>query len=748
MVGWDRDEQRPIEGKLAVRHEGFVGWQRKPGVQTKLTVALAVRSDEIGRCSIRRAARQVLRASVSEAQQGTDPNVRIGAYKTVEDRMPVMNNDTLAVNTLRVLALDAVAKAKEGHPGGPSGMSPMAFVLWTKIMRYNPRNPRWFNRDRFVLSAGHASMLLYGALHLTGYDLPLKQLQSFRQWDSMTPGHPEYGHAPGVETTTGPLGQGFATAVGMALAEAHLAARYNTPGQTVVDHFTYGICSDGDLQEGISHEAASFAGHLGLGKLIFLYDDNKIQLDGPTEWACSEDITRRFEAYGWQVLEVADGDHDLSGIEAAIRAAQAEANKPSLIRVKTTIGYGLPKQGTAEVHGKAPSLDDVIAAKHKLEHPNLEPFWISPDGAKPWREAGERGAALEANWNATLAAYRSSNPELGLELDSIVFGVTPAIAPEVWPVFDTSKPARTRNASQAVLNAIAPHVPALLGGSADLSSSNMTTIKSSGAMKCGDLAQRNINFGVREFAMAAIGNGMALSGLRPYVATFFTFSDYMKNAIRLAALMRIPTIFVFSHDSIGVGTDGPTHQPIEHLAALRAIPNFSLIRPSDANETAFAWKLALERTDGPTALVLTRQDIPTLAPNPDAARGGYVLSDSDGTPEVILIGTGSEVQLALGAQTPLLERGVKSRVVALPSWDVFARQPAEYRESVLPSGVRARVAIEAGSSLGWERFVGLDGRTVTIDRYGASAPDAVVFEKLGFTVDNVVKTALELLGRA
>ena len=671
--------------------------------------------------------------------------------------MPVMNpemsNDTLAVNTLRVLAFDAVAKAKEGHPGGPSGMSPMAYVLWTKIMRYNPRNPKWFNRDRFVLSAGHASMLLYGALHLTGYDLPLEQLKSFRQWDSMTPGHPEYGHAPGVETTTGPLGQGFATAVGMALAEAHLAARYNTPGHTVVDHFTYGICSDGDLQEGISHEAASFAGHLGLGKLIFLYDDNKVQLDGPTEWAFSEDITKRFEAYGWQVLEVADGDHDLAGIEAAIRAAQAEVGKPSLIRVKTTIGYGLPKQGTADVHGKAPSLDEVIAAKQKLEYPapgaiNTEPFWISLDGAKPWREAGSRGAALEVEWNAKLTAYQMTNEQLGLELGGIISGMTPAIAPEVWPVFDTAKPARTRNASQAVLNAIAPHVPELLGGSADLSSSNMTTMKSSGAMKRGDLAQRNINFGVREFAMAAIGNGMALSGLRPYVATFFTFSDYMKNAIRLAALMHIPTIFVFTHDSIGVGTDGPTHQPVEHLAGLRAMPNLSLIRPSDANETALAWKLALERTDGPTALVLTRQDIPTLAPNPNATRGGYILSDSDGTPDVILIGTGSEVQLALGAQKTLLEQGVKARVVALPSWDIFAKQPAEYRESVLPSSIRARVAIEAGSSLGWERFVGLDGKTVTIDRYGASAPDAVVFEKLGFTVENVVKTALEMLGKA
>jgi transketolase len=662
--------------------------------------------------------------------------------------MPDMNTDTLAVNTLRVLAFDAVARAKEGHPGGPSGMSPMAYVLWTKIMRYNPRNPRWFNRDRFVLSAGHASMLLYGALHLTGYDLPLEQLQSFRQWDSMTPGHPEYGHAPGVETTTGPLGQGFATAVGIALAEAHLAARYNILGHTVVDHFTYGICSDGDLQEGISHEAASFAGHLGLGKLIFLYDDNNVQLDGPTEWAFSDDVTRRFESYGWQVLEVKDGDHNLSDIEAAIRAAQTEVSKPSLIRVKTTIGYGLPKQGTADVHGKAPSLDEVIAAKQKLEYPNLEPFWISPDGAKPWREAGRRGVALEAEWNAKLGAYQMAENALGIELGGIISGLRPTVAPDVWPVFDTAKPVRTRNASQTVINAVAPVVPELLGGSADLSSSNMTVFKGSGAMTREDMSGRNINFGVREFAMAAIGNGLALSGLRPYVATFFTFSDYMKNAIRLAALMHIPTVFVFTHDSIGVGTDGPTHQPIEHLAALRAMPNLSLIRPSDANETALAWKLALERTDGPTALVLTRQDIPTLAPNPNAARGGYVLSDSHGTPDVILIGTGSEVQLALGAQTTLLEQGMKSRVVALPSWDIFARQPAEYRESVLPSSIRARVAIEAGSSLGWERFVGLDGKTITIDRFGASAPDAIVFEKLGFTVDNVVKTALEVVRRA
>jgi transketolase len=663
--------------------------------------------------------------------------------------MPLMPNsqDFLAINTLRALALDSIATAKEGHPGGPLGMAPMAYVLWSKFLRFNPMNPHWSNRDRFVLSAGHASMLLYGALHLSGFDLSLEDLKHFRAWGSRTPGHPEFGHAPGVETTTGPLGQGFANAVGMALAEAHLAARYNQPGHAVVDHFTYGICSDGDLQEGISHEAASFAGHLGLGKLVMLYDDNHIQLDGPTEWAFSENIPQRFEAYGWHVQTVANGDTDLDGIEAAIHAAQLETGKPSLICVKTTIGYGMPKQGTADVHGKAPSFEDVVSTKAKLEYPSSEPFFVAPDGVKPWADAGARGATLETSWQSAFEAYKKQFPELAAELTGVLEGKLPVNAFSGLPNYDPyGKPVRTRNANGDCINALAPNIPALMGGSADLSGSNMTIFKGSGAIKPHDFAGRNVHFGVREHAMAAIGNGLVLSGLRPYVATFFTFSDYMKNSIRLAALMGIPTIFVFTHDSIGVGTDGPTHQPIEHLAGLRAIPNLCVLRPADANESATAWKLALERTDGPTALIFTRQDVPVLTSNPEGVgHGAYIMADSEGTPDVILIATGSEVSLALDTKTALETQGKKARVVSAPSWDIFAKQDKAYRESVLPASVKARVGIEAGSSFGWERFVGLDGALVCLDRFGASAPDAIVFEKLGFTVENVVKHALEVM---
>ena len=658
--------------------------------------------------------------------------------------------DFLAINTLRALAYDAVANAKEGHPGGPGGMAPMAYVLWTRIMRYNPKNPKWPNRDRFVLSAGHASMVLYGSLHLTGYDLSIEDLKGFRSWGSRTPGHPEYHLTPGVETTTGPLGQGFANAVGMAMSEAHIAARYNRPDLEVVNYHTYGICSDGDLQEGISHEAASLAGHLGLGKLIVLYDDNDVQLDGPTSMAFSDDTTKRFEAYGWQVLEVTDGNTDPDAIEAAIRAGQAETGKPTLIRVKTIIGYGLPKQGSSpDVHGKAPSLDDVIAAKKGFGWDNLTPFWSPPEGLNAWAEAGAKGASLEAEWNEKFAAYQMAENALGIELTGIFSKMIPALSRDEFPIFDPAKPVRTRNASQAIINAIAPRVPELLGGSADLSSSNMTHFKGSGAMSKDAMGERNINFGVREHAMAAIGNGMTLSGLRPYVATFFTFSDYMKNSVRLAALMGIPTIFLYTHDSIGVGTDGPTHQPVEHLAGLRAIPHLHVIRPADANESNVAWKLALERTDGPTALVFTRQDVPVLPVNWEgASRGGYVISDCEGTPEVILIGTGSEVQLAIGAKTELEKQGIKARAVSLPSFEIFAAQDAAYRESVLPNAVRARVGIEAASSFGWERWVGLDGKTVTVNKFGASAPDPIVFKEYGFTVENVVKTALEVLGRS
>ncbi len=652
----------------------------------------------------------------------------------------------LPVNTLRALALDAVAEAKEGHPGAPLGMAPMAYVLWTKFLRFNPCNPNWANRDRFVLSAGHASMLLYGALHLSGYDLPLEQIKQFRQWGSSTPGHPEHGHTPGVETTTGPLGQGFTNAVGMALAQAHLAARYNRSGSAILESFTYGICSDGDLQEGVSHEAASLAGHLGLGKLVMLLDDNDIQLDGPTVWAFSEDTTKRFEAYGWHVQMIENGDTDLDGLERAIRIAQADP-RPSLIRVRTTIGYGLPKQGTADVHGKAPSLEDVIHAKKHYGVRSLEPFWIDPNGVQPWAAAGARGATLERDWDARFADYAERFPALAAELLDIFAGKLPANAFADLPKYEVGgKPMRTRDASGHCINALAPNLPALLGGSADLSGSNMTVFKGSSAMKLGSLEGRNINFGVREFAMAAIANGMALSGLRPYVATFFTFSDYLKNAIRMAALMNLPVIYVFTHDSIGVGTDGPTHQPIEHLAALRAIPNLRTIRPADANETVSAWKLALERTDGPTALILSRQDLRVLESNPEGvARGGYVIADADGTPDVILLATGSEVGLALDAKFELEAVGRKARVVSLPDWNAFDSQSLEYRESVLPAMVADRVGIEAGASLGWHKYVGARGALVTLDRFGASAPDAIVFEQLGFNVANVVKVAVELI---
>jgi transketolase len=653
-------------------------------------------------------------------------------------------NETLAVNTLRALALDAICQAKEGHPGAPLGMAAMGYVLWTKIMRYNPKNPNWLARDRFVLSAGHGSMLQYGALHLTGYDLPLSELKAFRQWGSQTAGHPEVGHTAGVETTTGPLGQGFANAVGMALGLHHLEARY---GADLLGNFVYCICSDGDLQEGISHETASLAGHLGLGKLVVLYDDNSIQLDGPTAWAFSEDTTQRFLAYNWQVLEVEAGDTDFKGIENAIRAAQTDP-RPSLIRVKTTIGYGLPKAGLADVHGKAPSTDDVLYAKKQYGLTNLEPFFIDPEGAAPWREAGAQGAALEATWNSKFAQFATANPSAAEELRVVIEKRIPQIALERLPTYEAGgKPVRTRNAGGDCINALVPLEPRLLGGSADLSSSNMTSIKNQAVLDRGNHAGRNINFGVREFGMAAMANGMALVGLRPFVATFFTFSDYMKNAIRMAALMHQPVIFVFTHDSIGVGTDGPTHQPIEQLAALRAIPNLSTIRPADANETAFAWKAALEQTNKPTALVLSRQDLPVLPRNPEASKGGYIAKDCPNTPALILIATGSEVALALAAQDKLLEQGVQARVVSLPSWDIFAAQDAAYRESVLPNAVRSRLAIEAGSSLGWERFVGLDGATVTLDRYGASAPDGVVFRELGFTVEHVVKAALAVVER-
>ena len=654
--------------------------------------------------------------------------------------------DTLTVNALRVLALEAIERAKEGHPGAPVGLAPTAYALFSR-MRFNPLNPNWANRDRFVLSAGHASMLLYGALYLTGFDLTIDDLKSFRTWGSRTPGHPEHGHTPGVETTTGPLGQGIANAVGMAIAEAHLADRFNRPGHGVVDYRTYAICGDGDLMEGLSHEAASLAGHLGLGKLTLVYDDNRVSLDGPTSWSFTEDVTRRFEAYGWQVLNVSDADQNLDGIRMALGEAAEDAGRPTLIRVHTTIGLGLPKQGTSAVHGKAPTADEVAAAKVAFGWPNV-PAFTTPDAAlNAWRNLGERGPALEADWQVTLEGYRREEPQLALELESIWNSTLPGGWDGSLPYLEAgSKPVATRVSSSAAIQVLAAKAPAMVGGSADLASSTNTEIKASGAMEPGAMAARNINFGVREHAMVGIANGLALSGLRPFVGTFLIFSDYAKNGIRLASLMRQPVTFVFTHDSVGVGTDGPTHQPIEQLAGLRAIPGLRVFRPADHNETLTAWKLALGRRDGPTVLALTRQNVPVLASNPEGvARGGYVVRDAS-DPQVILLASGSEVHLVLGAADDLASRGVRSRVVSLPSWDLFAEQPREYRERVLPPELRARVAVEAGASLGWDRWVGLDGQIIAIDRFGASAPGEQVMKELGLSVENVVNTTLALLG--
>ena len=654
--------------------------------------------------------------------------------------------DTLTVNALRILALEAIERAKEGHPGAPVGLAPTAYALFSR-MRFNPLNPNWANRDRFVLSAGHASMLLYGALYLTGFDLTIDDLKSFRTWGSRTPGHPEHGHTPGVETTTGPLGQGIANAVGMAIAEAHLADRFNRPGHGVVDYRTYAICGDGDLMEGLSHEAASLAGHLGLGKLTLVYDDNRVSLDGPTSWSFTEDVTRRFEAYGWQVLNVPDADQNLDGIRMALGEAAEDAGRPTLIRVHTTIGLGLPKQGTSAVHGKAPTAEEVASAKVALGWPDV-PAFTTPDAAlNAWRNLGARGPALEADWQVTLEGYRREEPQLALELESIWNSTLPGGLDGSLPYLEAgSKPVATRVSSSAAIQVLAAKTPAMVGGSADLASSTNTEIKASGAMEPGAMAARNINFGVREHAMVGIANGLALSGLRPFVGTFLIFSDYAKNGIRLASLMRQPVTFVFTHDSVGVGTDGPTHQPIEQLAGLRAIPGLRVFRPADHNETLTAWKLALERRDGPTVLALTRQNVPVLASNPEGvARGGYVVRDAS-DPQVILLASGSEVHLVLDASDDLASHGVRSRVVSLPSWDLFAEQPREYLDRVLPPELRARVAVEAGASLGWDRWVGLDGQIIAIDRFGASAPGEQVMKELGLSVENVVNTTLALLG--
>jgi transketolase len=664
--------------------------------------------------------------------------------------------DQLCINTIRMLAVDAVEQAKSGHPGMPMGTAPMAYVLWTRFLRHNPTNPTWPDRDRFVLSAGHGSMLLYSLLHLTGYDLPLEEIKRFRQWGSRTPGHPEHTLTPGVETTTGPLGQGFANGVGMAIAEAFLAEHFNRPGHTLVDHYIYAIVSDGDLMEGVASEAASLAGHLQLGKLIYLYDDNGISIDGSTDLTFTEQVGKRFEAYGWHVQEIADGN-DVAALEAALKAAQAESMRPSLIIVHTHIAYGSPgKQDTAEAHGAPLGAAEVTRTKEFFGWPLEPPFYIPAEALTQFRKAVKRGQALEAAWQVRSAAYVKEFPELAAEWQRAMRRDLPPEWEAGVPTFKAEDGAMaTRVASGRVLNAIAPKIPHLIGGSADLATSNNTLLRGAGEFSAQNRAGRNLYFGVREHGMGAILNGLAVhGGVIPYGATFLIFSDYMRPAIRLAALSELPVIYVFTHDSIGLGEDGPTHQPLEHLAALRAIPHLTVIRPADATETAMAWRVALRHRDGPVALVLTRQNLPTLDRTQVAAadgleRGAYILIEAEGgTPDLLLIATGSEVPLALAARQQLAQQGIRVRVVSMPSWELFEQQPQAYREEVLPASVRKRLVIEAGAPQGWHYYVGEAGDVIGLTRFGASAPGPVVMEKLGFTAANVVAHALRLLGRS
>jgi transketolase len=664
--------------------------------------------------------------------------------------------DQLSINTIRFLAVDAVQKANSGHPGMPMGAATMAYTLWMRHLKHNPAAPKWYDRDRFVLSAGHGSMLLYSMLHLTGYNMPMEELQHFRQWESKTPGHPESFVSDGIETTTGPLGQGFANAVGMAIAEAHLAAHFNRPGFPVVDHYTYGICSDGDLMEGISHEAASLAGHLGLGKLIFLYDDNGISIDGSTELAFTEDVARRFEAYKWHVHRVEDGN-DLEAIDAAITAARARTDRPSLILVRTIIGFGSPnKQATASVHGEPLGDEEVLLAKRNLGWPDEPAFFVPDEVYRHMREGSiAAGRSRKADWEEMMERYAAAHPELAARFDSWMAGELP----EGWdadiPVFEPGSMVATRASSGKVLGAIASKVGFLIGGSADLTPSNKTDVKGRDDFQKDNRTGAYFRFGVREHAMAAACNGMAQhGGVIPYCGTFLIFSDYMRPAVRLSALMNLPVIYVFTHDSIGLGEDGPTHQPVEHLMALRAIPQLTLIRPADAGETAEAWRVAMEmaaspNSHGPIALALTRQGLPTIdrsrfGPAEGLRRGAYIVRDTPRQPDLILIGTGSELPLVLEAAERLATLGVEARVVSMPSWELFEAQPTAYREEVLPPEISRRIAVEAGVTLGWERYVGLHGRIIGLDRFGASAPAGILFKQFGFTVERVVEEALSL----
>jgi len=655
------------------------------------------------------------------------------------------------VNAIRFLALDAVEKAKSGHPGLPMGAAPMAFVLWDKFMKFNPKNPKWINRDRFVLSAGHGCMLQYALMYLTGYDsVPIEEIKQFRQWKSKTPGHPENFVTEGVEVTTGPLGQGIANAVGLALAEAHLSSVFNKPSHKLIDNYTYVILGDGCNMEGISGEACSLAGHWGLGKLIALYDDNHISIDGSTDVSFTEDVSKRFEAYGWHVQHVEDGNNDLQGIAQAIEKAKAVTDKPSIIKITTLIGYGSPnKQNTADAHGSVLGADEVALTRKNLgwEH---EPFVVSEDVLNHFRKAISKGADSESQWQSLWKDYQIKYPKEAADFDRLVFkGALPENWEKSLPVYTPSdKALASRKSSEIVLNALAPVLPEIIGGSADLTHSNYTEIKGYGDFQKGQYANRNVHFGVREHAMGAICNGISLygAGLIPYGATFLVFTDYMRNSIRLSALSEAQVIWVMTHDSIALGEDGPTHQPVEHITSLRAIPNLVVIRPADPNETSGAYKVAVENRKRPTLLALSRQNLPNLAGSSieNTTKGAYVLSDSNGTPDIILIGTGSEVNLCVEAAKVLTSEGIKVRVVSMPSWELFDEQTKEYRDLVLPPNVKKRLAVEAGISLGWCRYVGDQGSTISVDTFGASAPGGVLLEQYGYTVENVVAKAKAL----
>jgi transketolase len=669
--------------------------------------------------------------------------------------MPQSELDKLCINTIRVLAMDAVQKADSGHPGTPMALAPLAYVLWTRHLRYNPANPAWIDRDRFVLSCGHASMLLYSVLYLTGYDVSLDDIKQFRQWESSTPGHPEYGYTPGVETTTGPLGQGLGNSVGMAIAEAQLGASFNKPDHSAIDHHTYFIASDGDIMEGISHEASSYAGHLKLGKLIGFYDDNHITIEGNTSLTFSDDTAKRFEAYGWHVQRVEDAN-DLDALDHAIVQAKQVTDRPSLIVVRSHIGFGSPnKHDTAEAHGSPLGEDEIRLTKEALGYPSQEPFYVAPEALEHWRTMKERGAKLEQEWQSRYDAWKGAYPSDASELERRLRGDLIDGWDQLIPTFTAENGnVASRAASGAVLNAIAPKVPELVGGSADLASSTNTIVKGAGSISPDDYAGRNFHFGIREHGMGAVMNGMAVhGGFIPYGATFLIFSDYMRPAVRLAAVMKQHVIYVWTHDSIGLGEDGPTHQPIEQLSTLRAIPDFTLIRPADASETAEAWRAALNHKDGPVALVLTRQklgfiDRTKYAAASGVAKGAYVLSDAEGgAPQVVLMSSGSEVALIIEAQKKLHDAGVRARVVSMPSHELFAAQSKEYRDSVLPPGIK-RVSIEAAQPMSWQRWVGADGIALGLHRFGASAPYKDLYTHLGITVDKVVESAKQLVGTA